>query len=142
MEPPGPGTVFVGDANTNAELIVYLSDDPEVLRRYSKTVSWTIHHLKRTYFKDDPQEIIDIYLFKDRDSYLGNTRELFHTVPSTPYGYYSPQNRALIMNISTGGGTLVHEMVHAFMPANFESCPPWLNEGLGSLYEACGEENG
>jgi hypothetical protein len=46
------------------------------------------------------------------------------------------------MDISTGGGTLVHEMVHPFVEANFPGCPPWLNEGLGSLYEQSGEESG
>jgi hypothetical protein len=46
------------------------------------------------------------------------------------------------MNIATGGGTLVHEIVHPFMEANFPACPPWLNEGLGSLYEQCGDVDG
>jgi hypothetical protein len=46
------------------------------------------------------------------------------------------------MNIETGGGTLVHEIVHPFMEANFAACPPWLNEGLGSLYEQCGDAAG
>ena len=46
------------------------------------------------------------------------------------------------MNIATGGGTLVHEIVHPFMEANFPECPPWFNEGLGSLYEQCGDEAG
>jgi hypothetical protein len=46
------------------------------------------------------------------------------------------------MNISTGGGTLVHEIVHPFVEANFPACPPWLNEGLGSLYEQSGEVDG
>ena len=46
------------------------------------------------------------------------------------------------MNISTGGGTLVHEIVHPFVEANFPACPAWFNEGLGSLYEQCGEVDG
>ncbi len=46
------------------------------------------------------------------------------------------------MDISTGGGTLVHEIVHPFIEANFPNCPPWLNEGLGSLYEQSGEVQG
>ena len=46
------------------------------------------------------------------------------------------------MNISTGGGTLVHEIVHPFVAANFPDCPSWFNEGLGSLYEQCGEVDG
>ena len=46
------------------------------------------------------------------------------------------------MNISTGGGTLVHEIVHPFVAANFPNCPAWFNEGLGSLYEQSGELDG
>ena len=46
------------------------------------------------------------------------------------------------MNISTGGGTLVHEIVHPFMRSNFSACPAWFNEGLASLYEQSAERNG
>ena len=46
------------------------------------------------------------------------------------------------MNIATGGGTLVHEIVHPFVAANFPQCPSWFNEGLASLYEQSGEEAG
>ncbi len=46
------------------------------------------------------------------------------------------------MNISTGGGTLVHEMVHAFMHGNVPSCPVWINEGLASLFEQCALRDG
>jgi hypothetical protein len=46
------------------------------------------------------------------------------------------------MNIGTGGGTLVHEVVHPFIAASFPSVPAWFNEGLASLYEAVREKNG
>ncbi len=46
------------------------------------------------------------------------------------------------MNISTGGGTLVHEIVHPFIEANFPDCPSWFNEGLASLYEQSRDERG
>jgi hypothetical protein len=46
------------------------------------------------------------------------------------------------MNIDTGGGTLVHEIVHPFIAANFPECPSWFNEGLASLYEQSGESRG
>lgn len=42
------------------------------------------------------------------------------------------------MNIATGGGTLCHEIVHAYVASNFPDCPAWFNEGLGSLYEQSG----
>jgi hypothetical protein len=123
---------------------VVIGDGPadEVKRRADDTVKWTVDKLKQDYFTEDPKEIIDIWLFKDAASYEKNAQLIFNDKPSTPYGYYSPEHKALIMNIGTGGGTLVHEIVHPFMEANFPACPPWLNEGMGSLYEHVGEENG
>jgi hypothetical protein len=106
------------------------------------TVKWAVDRLKLDFFTKDPKEILDIWLFKDADSYQRNTQILFAEKPGTPYGYYSSAHRALIMNISTGGGTLVHEIVHPFIEANFPECPPWFNEGLGSLYEQTGDLNG
>lgn len=123
---------------------VVIGDEPaEAVKQHSEdTVKWAVDKLKQDYFTNDPKEILDIWLFKDSASYEKNARLLFNDKPSTPYGYYSSQHKALIMNISTGGGTLVHEIVHPFMEANFPACPPWLNEGMGSLYEQCGEEDG
>ncbi len=106
------------------------------------TVKWSVELLKRDYFRRDPDEIISIWLFKDDASYRKYTKSVFGDEPGTPYGYYSPAHRALIMNIATGGGTLVHEIVHPFVRANFPKCPAWFNEGLGSLYEQCGERDG
>ncbi len=123
---------------------VVIGDEPEsvVKERAEGTIKWAVEKLKQDFFTEDPKEILDIWLFKDAASYQRNARLLFNDNPSTPYGYYSRSHKALIMNISTGGGTLVHEIVHPFIEANFPSCPPWLNEGLGSLYEQCGEEDG
>jgi hypothetical protein len=113
-----------------------------VRRRAVGTVRWASMRLKKAYFDRDPLHILDVWLFKDKRSYRHHTWKLFRQRPGTPYGYYSSAKRALIMNISTGGGTLVHEIVHPFVEANFPNCPPWFNEGLGSLYEQCGDESG
>jgi hypothetical protein len=123
---------------------VVVGDEPrEAVQQHADgTVKWAVERLKQDFFTNDPSEILDIWLFKDAASYEKNTRLLFGDQPTTPYGYYSSQHKALIMNISTGGGTLVHELVHPFMEANFPACPPWLNEGLGSLYEQCGDRDG
>ena len=123
---------------------VVVGDEPaEIVKwRADGTIKWAVDKLKQDYFTDDPKEILDIWLFKDAASYQKHTRLLFNDTPTTPYGYYSREEKALIMNIGTGGGTLVHEIVHPFMEANFPECPSWLNEGLGSLYEQCGEDDG
>jgi len=123
---------------------VVIGDETQQLvqQHAENTVKWAVDRLKQDFFTKDPNDILDIWLFKDEASYKKHTRLLFGDTPSTPYGYYSPAHKALIMNIATGGGTLVHEIVHPFMEANFPACPPWLNEGLGSLYEQCGEVDG
>jgi hypothetical protein len=123
--------------------VVIGDDPPEEVRRYAKeTIAWTVKRLKEAYFTKDPGEILDIWLFKDEESYEKHAKALFRTKPTTPYGYYSHADRALVMNIATGGGTLVHEIVHPYMAANFPECPSWFNEGLASLYEQCEDENG
>lgn len=115
---------------------------PAAVRSQSGTVRWAVDKLKQDFFTKDPADILDVWLFKDEASYRKHTRLLFKDEPDTPYGYYSTEHKALIMNIETGGGTLVHEIVHPFVEANFPEAPPWLNEGLGSLYEQSGEEDG
>lgn len=115
---------------------------PEVQKRAAGTIKWAVDKLKQDFFTKDPNAILDVWLFKDEASYEKHNRLIFGEQPTTPYGYYSSHHKALIMNIGTGGGTLVHEIVHPFMESNFPACPPWLNEGLGSLYEQCGEEDG
>lgn len=53
-------------------------------------------------------------------------------------GYYLPLDNSVMVWLSSGGGTLAHEMVHALMEEHFPSAPPWLSEGLASLQEAFG----
>jgi hypothetical protein len=123
--------------------VVIGDEAPATVKEHSEgTVKWAVDKLKQDFFTQDPKDILDIWLFRDAASYEKNALALFGEKPTTPYGYYSSAHKALVMNISTGGGTLVHEIVHPFIEANFPSCPPWFNEGLGSLYEQSGEVNG
>jgi hypothetical protein len=123
--------------------VVIGDESPDRVKRHAAhTVGWAVDKLKASYFDGDPEEILDVWLFKDKASYERHAKSLFGRKPSTPYGYYSPADRALVMNISTGGGTLVHEIVHPFMRSNFPACPAWFNEGLGSLYEQSSERDG
>jgi hypothetical protein len=113
------------------------------LERWAEgTVRWAVKMIKAEYFQKDPKHILNIWLFRDKDSYESHNQSLFGAKPTTPYGYYSDVHKALVMNISTGGGTLVHEICHPFMAANFPLCPSWFNEGLASLYEQCEEREG
>jgi len=126
------------------EPFVVLGDEgADVLAGHARgTVKWAVDHLKALYFEQEPADILDIWLFKDSESYEKNAVKLFGAKPHTPFGYFSQEHGALVMNIETGGGTLVHEIVHPFMAANFPKCPSWFNEGLASLYEQSAERDG
>ncbi len=89
------------------------------------------------FFKRRPDHVLKIYLFNGRDSYRRNAERLWGDHPSTPYGYYVPSRTSLIMNIQTGGGTLVHELFHSLSEIDFPGIPKWIDEGMASLFEQC-----
>jgi hypothetical protein len=114
----------------------------QVQNSATNVVRWTVKHLEGDYFAKQPSGIYDIFLFQDAESYERHASAMWHERPSTPFGYASSSNHALVMNYGTGGGTLVHELVHPYLAANFPGVPTWLNEGLASLYEQSDERDG
>jgi len=113
-------------------------DDFDAKFRY--TIMDSYKCLRRDYFATEPDQIITVYLFKNDADYRRYAKELFGDKPDTPFGYYSNRHRALIMNIETGGGTLVHEMCHPLIERDFPNYPTWFNEGFASLHEQCQRE--
>ena len=111
------------------------------LANSSGTVRWAADHLEKDFFGKRPRKILDVFLFSDAASYEAGVEAITGETPDTVYGFYSSKQRALFMNISTGGGTLVHEIVHPYVEADFPDAPAWLNEGLGSLFEQSAERD-
>ena len=103
---------------------------------------WSIKLLEAEYFKARPNKLIEIWLFRNEASYRKGAKKFFDDTPDTPYGYYSSEHDAMVMNIGPGAGTLVHEVVHPYIEANFPAAPSWFNEGLASLYERPSEKKG
>src|SRR5690349_389518 len=59
--PPGDFTILVQSP------FVVIGDEAEAIvrRRATDTVKWAVDRLKKEYFNRDPQEVLDIWLFKD-----------------------------------------------------------------------------
>ncbi len=104
---------------------------------HSKTIQPAAEAMANTYFDQPPTQPITVLLFPGETSYNLGTKKLFGDSGISVYGYYKPQNRTLVMNIGTGGGTLVHELTHALADFDFPKQPDWFNEGLASLHEQC-----
>ena len=113
----------------------------ETKRIIEHTITSAEECLYNNYFEVKPDEIIKIFLFKDNTTYKNWAGKLYNDDDLSPYGYYKPSKKAMLMNISTGSGTLVHELTHAFARYDFPDIPSWFNEGLGSLYERCSMNN-
>ncbi len=104
------------------------------LRRY-------IGLMEKDFFAERPDKLIEIWLFKNEKDFRAGAKKYFDDTPDTPFGYYSPDHAAMIMN-ADGLGTLSHELVHPYVEKNFPAAPSWFNEGLASLYEYPGERKG
>ena len=92
-----------------------------------RTIRPAAEALWRKYFDARPTEPIVILLFGERPSYTRWAKELFGDRNPPHFGYYRSEKRTLVMNISTGTGTLVHEMVHALGDFDFPCIPDWFN---------------
>jgi len=97
--------------------------------------------LEKDFFPERPDKLIEVWLFRNEKSFRAGAKKFFDDTPDTPFGYYSPDHSAMIMN-ADGLGTLSHELVHPYMEKNFPNVPSWFNEGLASLYEYPGEHKG
>jgi hypothetical protein len=81
-------------------------------------------------------EPVAVYLFASRAPYEAFCRSHLHEGCMSPYGFYRPDVRVIVMNAGPGIGTLTHEMVHPLVEADFPRAPTWIDEGIASLFEA------
>jgi hypothetical protein len=100
------------------------------------TVLAAARALHATYFDAQPTEPILIFLFETEAPYKRLAKKWFDD-DNVPHFGFCRSDGVMLMNISTGGGTLVHEIVHALIKPDFPTVPTWFNEGLASLYEQC-----
>jgi hypothetical protein len=123
---------------------VVIGDEASATVKHHATgiLHWSIQLLEAEYFKARPNKLIEIWLFKNENTFRKGAKKFFGDDPDTPYGYYSSEHEAMVMNIGPGAGTLVHEVVHPYIEANFPGGPSWFNEGLASLYERPTERKG
>lgn len=101
------------------------------------TIAPAAKALANCYFRTSPTAPITVLLFSDEKNYQHYTKQLFGEEGISVYGYYKPRDRMLVMNIGTGGGTLVHELTHALVDFDYPQVPDWFNEGFASLHEQC-----
>ena len=108
-----------------------------IARYRDQTIMAAAQALHAMYFDKDPDEPILILLFESAEPYQRLAKQWFGDADIPHFGFYRRRENVMLMNVGTGTGTLVHELVHALIAPDFPTVPSWFNEGLASLYEQC-----
>lgn len=109
--------------------------EEQLERHYRETIVPTARALSICYFDRSPNEPITILLFSNDRAYRRYAQQIDGQRQCCYSGYYVRQDRRIVLNIATGGGTLAHELTHALAHFDFPKMPEWFDEGLASLYE-------
>ncbi len=121
-----PPFVIVGDVSVAA-----------LDQHYRETILPTSRALSLMYFDHPPDEPISILLFATEKAYQQTAKRFDDRSTANYHGYYIRTDRRVMLNASTGSGTLSHELTHALGHFDFPAMPEWFDEGLASLYEEC-----
>jgi len=102
---------------------------------HRETILPTMRALSVSYFDRHPDEPITVLIFSSEAMYQ-RAATLFDGRQRASYsGYYLRDQRRLLVDLSTGDGTLVHELTHALGHFDFAQMPEWFDEGFASLHE-------
>lgn len=102
---------------------------------YRQTLAPTARALTIGYFDHAPTEPIIVLICSSAEVYRQCIRLLGDGERAEYAGIYVRQARRLVLNLSTGEGTLAHELTHALAHVDFPHMPEWFDEGLASLHE-------
>jgi len=109
--------------------------EADLQRNYHSTIEPIVHALKRSYFQTPPNQPISIVMLTNVDQYRRVAEQLDHYDAVNYHGYYQRGERRIVLDLSSGNGTLAHEVTHALMAFDFPEAPEWFDEGLASLHE-------
>ena len=104
---------------------------------HEQTIVPTMQALKSSYFERSPRHPIAILICSSDAQFRECNLRLDDRERERYSGIYSRKDRRVVVNISSGEGTLAHELTHALAHADFPAMPEWFDEGLASLHEEC-----
>lgn len=96
-----------------------------------------LNFYERMYRLPASSYLITVYLSPDT-RYMGQLARKIHGYETSELciGYSNPDDLSIVAAIPRMTyGTLTHELFHLMVRLHFGDIPPWLNEGLASLYE-------
>jgi len=107
-------------------------------RQHGERIAPFFNAIRKAHFSDDPIRPIVIVLGRKTYKMANMLKRVYPELnfPALPFfGFYSHQDRLIMAAVGAGYGTLLHELVHAFIAAQFPSAPLWYEESLATIYE-------
>jgi hypothetical protein len=74
-------------------------------------------------FDKRPARAVSVYLFPEAKGYEAYCQQRWSKPCGSPFGFYRPDERRIVMNVGPGIGTLTHELVHPIVEADFPGAP-------------------
>lgn len=107
----------------------------ELHQQFEQIIEPIAQTLAAMYFDNEPTQPVTIVLLTRTDRYRAWLKGV-STAARTEYsGIYLRDQRLVVLDASTGAGTLAHELTHALCQFDAPLLPEWLDEGLASLHE-------
>jgi hypothetical protein len=111
-----------------------LSED-ELDRLFREAILPVTAALWRSYYDRKPDKPVTIVALASEASYRAAASSLDDYEPLAYAGYTKRDRRRIVFNLSTGRGTLAHELAHVLAAFDFPGMPEWFDEGLAALHE-------
>jgi hypothetical protein len=107
----------------------------DALRASTKLTHEALAGFFNNRFRTRPARAISVYLFPSAAPYEAYCKRATGQPCISPFGFYQPGSRDIVMNAGPGLGTLTHELVHPILEGDFPGAPTWIDEGIASLFE-------
>ncbi|MHC4872085.1 MAG: hypothetical protein ACYTFY_09585 [Planctomycetota bacterium] len=118
-------------------ILVSDTEKNQNLKKTLATLRICRNALQRSYFNTPLRNPVTVFAFKDKQSYRYNLKRLWQEEPISPYGHFNYVRKHIIFNLSTGLGTMIHELTHSLMDPDMPRAPIWIAEGMATLFEEC-----
>lgn len=112
--------------------------EAELDRLHRATIQPVTEALWRGYFDRRPDQPVTVVALSNEKAYRQAAWDLDGYEPSAYAGYTQRGLRRLVVNLTTGTGTLTHELSHVLAYFDFPDMPEWFDEGLAALHEEAG----
>jgi hypothetical protein len=131
-------TYLGDDAQVDVEDGVFVLVAPRGSKSFEPSVALVRQALPALYnnrFSRRSSRPVSAYLFDNPASYDGFCKTRYRDKCPSPLGVYTSSIREIIAGQHNGVSTVIHELVHPIVEADFPKAPRWLREGISALFE-------